>query len=88
MIENISVQDVIELNDNKEYVVAGKAVYNNVNYLHLVNIEDLSVKFAAIYDNNAIILRNKEDRKLIDELTPMFLESTSKALAQLVNDKE
>ncbi len=88
MIENISVQDVIKLNDNKEYVVAGKAVYNNINFLHLVNVDDLSIKFAAISGNNAIILKNKEDRKLIDELIPLFLKSTYQSFAQSVKDNE
>ncbi len=88
MIENIEVQDVITLDDDKEYVVAGKAVYDNVNYLHLVNIEDFSVKFAALSDDKVIILKNKEDRNLIDELTPQFLDSASKAFAQLVANKE
>jgi hypothetical protein len=88
MIENIDVQDVITLDDNKEYVVAGKAVYDDIDYLHLVNVDDLSVKFAAIADNKAIILRNNEDRELIEELTPLFIKSTSDALTQLFNDNE
>ena len=88
MTKNINVQDVIKLNDDKEYVVAGEAVYNNINFLHLVNVEDLSIKFAAISDNKVIILKNKEDRKLIDELIPLFLKSTYKAFAQSVKGYE
>lgn len=83
MIDKINVHDVITFENNKEYMVAGKALYNNVNYLQLVGVEDFTIKFAAVTGNKAIILKNKEDRKLINALIPLFLESASKAMMKL-----
>ena len=89
MIDKIDVQDTIKLDDNKEYLVAGKALYENVNYLFLVNVKEYTMKFAALTGNQLIILNNEKDQSLIEKITPMILKSTSDSYKELLeNDEE
>ena len=88
MIDKIDVHDTITLDDNKKYLVAGKALYNNVNYLFLVNTDEYSMKFGAVSGNQLIVLDNKKDKVLIEALTPLFLESVSKVYADLIKNNE
>lgn len=86
MIDQVDVHDTITLDDNKKYLVVGKAVYNNVNYLYLINIDEYSMKFGAVTGNKLIVLDNKKDKALIETLTPLFLESISKIYADLIKN--
>ena len=85
--EVVEINDIITLDNNKEYLVSGKTVYNNVNYLYLINKEDYSLAFAAISGNRVIILNNKEDKILIEELMPLFLKSITESYMKLYNKK-
>lgn len=82
-MENIEISDIITLDDDKEYIVSGKASYGNVNYLYLINKDDYSMAFAAISGNNVILLDNKVDKPIIDELIPLFLQNISKMYIDL-----
>ncbi len=77
MLEKIDVQDTIVLDDDKKYLVVGKALYNEVNYLYLVSPSDYSIEFVALADNKVIILNKETDKPLINLLTPLFTKSTS-----------
>ena len=65
---NIEISDIITLDNNKKYIVTGIAEYEKVNYLYLLNDDDYSMAFAAIKGNKILLLNNKEDKILINEL--------------------
>ena len=77
-MNSIEISDIITLDNDKEYMVSGKTLYGNVNYLYLINTNDYSMDFAAVSGNNVILLDNKNDKTIIDELIPLFLQSITK----------
>lgn len=77
-INSIEISDVITLDNDKAYMVSGKTLYGKVNYLYLINTNDYSMAFAAVSGNNVILLDNKKDKTIIDELIPLFLQSITK----------
>ena len=77
-MEGIEISDIITLDDDKEYMVSGKACYGKINYLYLINKDDYSMAFAAVSGNDVILLDNKNDKAIIDELIPLFLQSITK----------
>lgn len=88
MIDQIDVHDTLTLDDNKKYLVVGKALYNNVNYLSLINTDEYIVKFVAVTGNQLIVLDNKKDKVLIEELIPLFVDSVSKIYADLFKNSD
>ena len=75
----IDFGDVLTLDDNNEYAVAGIANYQNNKYLYIVDINDVkNIKFAMLRDNMIVELDPKYDCKLIALLLPRFLDSTKK----------
>lgn len=72
---NIEMRDTITLDDNKEYLVVGKANYKNTDYLFLIETEELTLKFAALADTKVLLLNNKTDKALIGELFPLFAQN-------------
>lgn len=88
MIDQIDVHDTLTLDDNKKYLVVGKALYNNVNYLSLINTDEYIVKFVAVTGNQLIVLDNKKDKVLIEELIPLFVDSVSKIYADLLKNSD
>ncbi len=50
--------EILELNNNKEYFVANKIIYNNYSYALLVNINE---------DNDYFVVKQKNNMKLIRE---------------------
>ena len=88
-LDNIELQDIITLDNNIDYIVLGKAKLDEIDYLYLLNNEDYSMNFAAIADNQIVMLDNKEDKMLINSLLPMFLDSISKnVLDDLIKKEE
>jgi len=70
---NIDVKDLITLDDENEYVVAGKADYNGITYYCLVDIHDNSnIKFCYL-DNDEFV--ESSDKILNTKLLPLFLKS-------------
>lgn len=50
--------EILELNNNKEYFVANKIIYNNYSYALLVNINE---------DNDYFVVKQKNNMKLVRE---------------------
>ena len=51
---NINSSDILTLDNNNEYVVVSKIVYNESEYIYLVNINDNSILgklFGYFFDN-------------------------------------
>lgn len=70
----IKYQDILTLNDDNEYVVASKAIYNDAEYIYLVDINDsTNIKFMEIEKDGSLTQLDSEiDIELINVLTPLF----------------
>ena len=77
-VENIEIQDIITLSNNIDYIVLGKAKFDDIDYLYLLDNDNYTMNFAAITDNQLVMLDNKEDKALINTLIPLFLNNISK----------
>lgn len=73
----INVKDVVTLEDNKEYCVASKTVFEGNTYYFLVEIEDTkNIKICReSIENNSLILTEVEDTNSIQKLLFAFNES-------------
>ena len=85
-MEEIEIRDIITLDDNKEYFVSGRCIFDDIDYLSLVSVDDYSIKFAALVGNQVVIMDNKEDKDIIDELLPLFLQSIAKDYMELAKE--
>ena len=67
---NISIMDVLTLEDKNEYVVVSKVLYEDKNYMFLVDINNnKNVKF-CYQDNDEVV--ESEDKDLNSRLLPLF----------------
>jgi hypothetical protein len=71
---NFEITDILELSDNKQYIVTSKAVYEDQSYLYIADIKDPSnIKICCIdrsgEQTNLVIVKNTE---LIEVLMTMF----------------
>ena len=86
-MEAIELRDTITLDDDKEYFVTGKTIYDDLEYLALFNTEDYSMKFGVLVEDQLVVLDNKEDKGIIDELIPLFLKSISQEYIELSKEE-
>lgn len=82
-METIDIKDVITLDDDKKYFVTGKTIYDDLEYLALFNTEDYSMKFGVLVEDQLVVLDNKEDKEIINELVPLFLQSITEEYIKL-----
>lgn len=70
----INVGEIIELNDNKEYIVVSKKELHNIVYLYLItNSKPLEVLIATEKDiNGEIILDEVKDNDELDYVLSQF----------------
>ena len=77
---DIGIKDIIELSDDKSYVVISKTIYENKTYYYLID-KDNNENFKFLVENsknNSLI--ELEDKNLIQQLLPLFLKSASKVI--------
>ncbi len=76
----IKYQDIITLSDNNKYIVASIISHNNKDYVYLVNINDnKNLLFAEIEeDGNLSIIDQNNESELLNELIPLFYNSSKK----------
>ena len=86
MIDIINIQDTVVLDDDKKYLVVGKALYDGVDYLYLLSTSDYVMEFAALSDNKAILLNKDTDKPLIEILMPLFIKSASTQYTKLFSN--
>lgn len=86
-LKDIDVLDTITLDNHVDYVVAGKAKYDDVDYLFLIDTEEYALKFAALADDQLLILDNKKDKGVMEKLFPLFLESAANKYTELSFDE-
>lgn len=73
----MDIKDVLELSDNKQYVITGKTLYNGDEYLYIVEVSERNnIKFCKIVkDGDLVNLVVVKDKNLIKELIPLMAES-------------
>jgi hypothetical protein len=76
-MEIIDISDTITLDDDKEYVVTGKTLYDDLEYVSLLNTKDYSMKFGVLVEDQIVMLDNEEDKEIIERLLPLLLQSIS-----------
>lgn len=82
-INDIDILDTLTLDNHVDYVVAGKAKYDEVDYLFLVNTEAYILRFAALSGDQLLMLDNKKDKGVIEKLFPLFVESASNKYTEI-----
>lgn len=69
----ININDLVTLEDNKDYVVVSKAIYNNKNYYYLIDINDETNLMFCYEDDNQLVESN--DKSLNTKLIPLFINN-------------
>lgn len=87
---NIEKYNTITLNDDKQYVVISKIIYENNTYLYIIDINDNSnIKFCFEKIENQIIkLEEVEDKEIIQKLIPLFANDTKDILEQVIGSNK
>ena len=84
-METIDISDTITLDDDKEYVVTGKTLYDDLEYVSLLNTKDYYMKFGVLVEDQIVMLDNEEDKEIIERLLPLLLQSVSQEYLKVVN---
>ena len=80
---DIDIKDVLELDDNNEYVVVSKTNYNNQNYYYLIDMKNYNnVKFLT-EDLSDQTLVDVADEELLKTLVPLFIEEAKPVIDEL-----
>ena len=77
----IDIKDIVELSDNKEYVVCGKITYENKEYYYLVENKNMDNVIFGYIDNDEIVEVNY--KVLIQKLIPLFADQSKKMLEEI-----
>ena len=74
---NINPKDHLLLDDDKEYAVVTKVIYNDETYLYLIDINNFrNIKFCLLKEeaNEEVKLMLVEDQETIKALLPLILD--------------
>lgn len=83
-MKNINANNIILLDDGKEYIVASKIVYNSSNYIYFLEVNNpKNYKFAEIEEDDISIIEPYE-KKLLNELIPLFGLDAKKTINELL----
>lgn len=74
-MEIVDINDTITLDDNKEYFVTGKVLYDDLEYISLFNPQDKTMEYGVLVENQIVLLNKDTDKEIIDNLLPLFLKS-------------
>ena len=77
---NIDIKDVITLDGKEKYVVSSKTNYKNRIYYLLVNENDMSDVKICYEKGSDNILLESNDKDINQNLLPLFLKASSKAI--------
>ena len=80
---DIDIKDVVELDDNIEYIVVSKTNYNNNTYYYLIDINN-TTNFKFLYEDlSDQTLVEVEYDNLLKELVPLFLSASKPVLEEM-----
>ena len=77
----MNVEDIITLDNNKEYLILDKAEFDNNKYLYCVGISkdekltDEYVYLKEIEENNEFFIEEVNDEKILKNLNNLFTKS-------------
>lgn len=78
---DINIKDIITLDDNNEYVVVSKTVYENKTYYYLINKNnDKGIKFC--YEDLGDLVEFN-DEELMVKLLPLFWKNMKNELEDM-----
>lgn len=88
MKNNIDVFDTLTLDDNNKYLVSAKAVNDSKNYFLLVDTNNNAniLILEEFIVNDEIHMRVVEDKNVLDNIMPLFLESAKNSLETLKSE--
>lgn len=88
MKNNIDVFDTLTLDDNNKYLVSAKAVNDGKNYFLLVDTNNNAnvLILEEFLVNDEIHMRVVEDKNVLDNIMPLFLESAKNSLETLKSE--
>jgi len=79
---DIDIKDIVTLSDKHSYVVAGKTNYQDSTYYYLVDKDNLgNIKFCIENTKKSSVIE-VDDKDLIRQLLPLFLESATKSITK------
>ena len=79
---DIDIKDIITLSDGNSYVVTSKASFQDNTYYYLIDKNNNeNMKFCQENEKNASLIE-LDDPSLIQQLLPIFVESSSKAITK------
>jgi len=81
---NIDIKDILKLDDDNEYVVVNKVIYNNKNYYYLIDMDDPDNLMFCYEDNGDLV--KVDDKELINKLLSLFIVKTEDIISELVNE--
>ena len=78
----IEIKDTIILSDGNSYVVVSKTNHHDNTYYYLIDRDNIeNIRFCVEKtDNNSLI--EIHDKNLIQQLLPLFVESTTSAITK------
>ena len=75
---NIHIKDTLTLDDDNEYVVVSKVVYENKNYYYLLDKNHITNVMFCYEDNGDLV--ELSDKAFTTKLLPLFLEEAQKEI--------
>ncbi len=81
---SIDIKDIVTLDDDNEYVVASKTIYNDRMYYYLVDINKPENLMFCYEDNGELVESN--NKELNTELLPLFYNVSKNILQELSNN--
>ena len=66
--------EVLTLTDNKKYLVVSSIIYENVNYIYLIDQTDIKNILFCWFDDKTNELVEVQDVELLKKITELFLE--------------
>lgn len=79
----IDKKDIIELDDNKNYIVISKVKYNAEYYFYLLQVEDQESVIFGYMQNDEFV--EVTDQSLIRKLIPLFANENKEILESINN---
>lgn len=82
---DISIRDILTLDDNNEYLVTGKVSHENATYFYLVDINDNQFFKILKFNENNGKLTEFNDENTVRALIPLFAECVAAELNSIVD---
>ena len=79
----INIKDTLVLDDDNEYVVVSKVVYNEKNYYYILDKYESSNFKVCYLENDELV--EIEDEKLVKTLIPLFFDNAKEDIIDILS---